>query len=150
MILKALIRFSHICLLLLFGSPVLAGDPHAPQLDVSFLAQPAPIVQYGSRLIAYEMLITNFSNKAYVFDAIEAKAGETQFAFSGASLTAMTIHLGVAAPKEAAALRTIEAGRSAMIFFLLDLGKNNAPSTIEHSLMCLMRTAWRTKSCGHH
>jgi hypothetical protein len=59
--------------LVLFTTPLLASDPHPPQLNVSFLAQPAPIVQDGSTRLVYEMVITNFSNNKYVLDAVEAK-----------------------------------------------------------------------------
>lgn len=133
----ALMRFLAFCLFLLCATPVFAGDPHPPQLNVSLLAQPAPIVQYGSTRLVYEMLITNFSNSAYVLDAIDTKAGKTQFEFSGAPLVTMITHLGVPAPQEGPADRAIEAGRSVMILFLLDLGKNGAASTIEHSLHVL-------------
>jgi hypothetical protein len=51
----ALMRFLSLCVPLLFVTSVRAEDPHAPQLDVSFLAQPAPIVQYGSTRLFYEM-----------------------------------------------------------------------------------------------
>jgi len=79
------------------------------------------------------MLITNFSKSSYVLESVEATAGETRSEFDGASLAAMILHLGAAAP-ERPADRTIDAGRSAIVFFMLDLGKPNAPSKIEHSL----------------
>jgi hypothetical protein len=41
-------------------TPVFAGDPHPPQLNISFLAQPEPIVQDGSTRLVYEMVVTNF------------------------------------------------------------------------------------------
>ncbi len=128
-------RLLPVCLFLFLGTPVLAGDPHAPQLNVSFLAQPAPIVQYGSTRLVYEMLITNFSKIAYVVDAVDTKVGETQSNFTGAPLEAMIAHLGV--PQEGVVGRTIEAGRSAIIFFMLDLGRTKAPRPIEHSLHVL-------------
>jgi hypothetical protein len=130
----ALKRLLALCCLLISGTPVLAGDPYPPQINVSFLAPPAPIVQYGSTQLVYEMLVTNFSKNPYVFDAIQAKAGEMQSKFDGTELAAMINHLGMAAPQDSPADRTIAAGRSVMIFFMLDLGKKKAPSTIEHSL----------------
>ena len=39
------------CLLAFFVTPVFAGDPHPPQLNISFLAQPEPIVQDGSNVL---------------------------------------------------------------------------------------------------
>ncbi len=130
-------RFAAFCFLLLVTTPVFAGDPHPPQLDVSFLAQPAPIVQDGSRRLVYEMLITNFSKSAYVIDAIDTAAGAAKFNVNGAPLAAMIFHLGVDAPKESPANRTIEGGRSILIYFLLDIGKNAAPSALRHSLHVL-------------
>jgi hypothetical protein len=43
----------------------------------------------------------------------------------------MIMHLGVAAPKESPSDRTIEAGRSILIFFVLDLGENRATGAVE-------------------
>ena len=37
-----------LCFLALFVMPVCAGDPHPPQLNVTFVAQPAPVLQDGS------------------------------------------------------------------------------------------------------
>jgi hypothetical protein len=135
--LTRLARRWFLVVLLVFVTPARGEDPHAPQLDVSFLAQPAPIVQYGSRRLVYEMLVTNFSQNSYVLDAIETRSGEMQFEFIGSQLAAMIKHLGVAPPKASPADRTIEAGRSLLIFFMLDLGRNKAPATIEHSLHVL-------------
>jgi len=94
----------------------IAGDPHAPQLDMSFLAQPAPIVQNGAIRLVYEMLITNFSRAAYVVDSIEAKAGRTQSKFADATLAAIIKHLGVPAQPTGADVRSIDAGRSVIVF----------------------------------
>ena len=94
------------------ATPVLAGDPRPPQLDVSFLAAPAPIVQYGSTRLVYEMLITNFSKNRYVLDSIEASAGEAQPKFDGAPLAAMIVHLGVPVQPDGPENRAIDGGRS--------------------------------------
>src|SRR5271166_5613951 len=96
----AFMRFLPPCFFFLLTTPAPAGDPHPPQLNVSFLAQPAPIVQYGSTKLVYEMLITNFSKIAYVVDAIDAKAGDTQSKFAGAPLAAMIAHPVLTAPQE--------------------------------------------------
>jgi hypothetical protein len=74
-VLMAFARLLAACFLVPFTTPLFAGDPHPSQLNVSFLAQPAPVVQDGSTRLVYEMLITNFSNNKYVLDAVEAKAG---------------------------------------------------------------------------
>ncbi len=131
----AFVRSLVFCGLLLFaGTPALAGDPHAPQLNVSFLAAPAPIVQNGSTRLFYEMLITNFAKSAFVLDAIDAKAGDTQSKVSGTTLSPLMIHLGAPAAKDDVAARTIESGRSVMIFLMLDLGKTGAPNAVVHTL----------------
>jgi hypothetical protein len=73
----ALMRAVVLCCLLVARTAALAADPHAPQLNVSFLAPPEPIVQNGSTRLFYEMLITNFAKTAFVLDVIEAKAGDS-------------------------------------------------------------------------
>src|SRR5713226_1556720 len=90
-VLMASARLLAACFLVLFTTPLFASDPHPSQLYVSFLAQPAPIVQDGSTRLVYEMVITNFSNDKYVLDAVEAKAGTAQFTFSGSALAGMII-----------------------------------------------------------
>jgi len=133
----AIMRSIVLCGLVFAGTSALAGDPHAPQLNVSFLAPPAPIVQNGSTRLFYEMLITNFSKTAFILDAIAAKAGDTQSKVSGTTLAPLMIHLGAPAAKDDLAARTIESGRSVMIFLMLDLGKAGAPSAIAHTLHVL-------------
>jgi hypothetical protein len=112
-----------------------AADPHPPALNVSFLAQPSPIVQSGQTRLFYEMLITNFSKNRYVLDAIEMGAGDAQAKISGAALSPLILHLGAAAsPNDDHDARTIQAGRSVIVFLMLDLGKSSAPSAIAHTL----------------
>jgi len=123
--------------LLLAASPALAGDPHPPPLNVSFLAQPSPIVQNGQTRLFYEMLITNFSKSAYVLDAIEAKAGDTQTKVSGPAFAPLIANLGVATPNDERVARTIGGGRSVIVYLTLDLGKSAAPGAIAHTLHVL-------------
>ena len=111
-----------------------ASDPRPPQLQISFLAEPAPIVQYGSTKLVYEMVVTNFSKRSYVFDTIAAKTGASQFSFSDTGLAGMMAHLGPWDPVAGPASRTIAAGRSLVVYFLLDLGADRAPQAIEHTL----------------
>jgi hypothetical protein len=94
-------------------------------------------VQDGSTRLVYEMVITNFSNNKYVLDAVEAKAGTAQFTFAGSALAGMIIPLGAWGQPDGSADRTVNGGRSLIVFLLLDLGNNKAPSTIEHSLHVL-------------
>jgi len=136
-VLMASARLLTTCFLWLFSTPLFASDPHPPQLNVSFLARPAPIVQDGSTRLVYEMVITNFSNNKYALDAVEAKAGTAQFTFAGSALAGMIIPLGAWGKPEDAADRTVDGGRSLIVFLLLDLGNSKAPSTIEHTLHLL-------------
>jgi murein DD-endopeptidase MepM/ murein hydrolase activator NlpD len=123
--------------LVLLSSRALAADSHPPQLAVSFLAEPAPIVQDGSTRLAYEMQVINYTQSPYVLDAVEVKAGETAATFRGAALEGMIRRFGVKGEAVGAANRTIEAGRGALVFLMLDLGKAQAPATIEHTLKVL-------------
>jgi len=125
------------CSLWLAATPAVANDPYPPQLNVSFLAAPAPIVQNGTTRLVYEMLITNFSKNRYALDSIEAKAGESQSHFDGDALAAMIAHLGQVGPQDKTAEHNIGAGSSLIVFFMLHLGKSKAPSAIEHSLHIL-------------
>ena len=128
-------RLCELCFLLpLFVTPVCAGDPHPPQLNITFVAEPTAIVQEGSTRIYYEMIITNFGNSSYVVSAIEAKAGVKQTKFDGKPLAGMIVRLGAWGQPEGPADRPIEGGRGVIIFVGLDLGKSKAPSTIEHAL----------------
>ena len=133
----AIARLLISCCLLLSAAAAFAGDPHPPPLNVSFLAQPSPIVQNGATRLFYEMLITNFSKNAYVLDGIDAKAGDTQSKISGSALSPLIVHLGVAAPTDDSAARSIDGGRSAIVFLTLDFGKSPAPDTIAHTLHVL-------------
>jgi hypothetical protein len=127
-----LFRFAACCFLLA-GTSALAADPFPAQLSVTFLARPAPLVQYGATRLVYEMLITNFSRHSYAVESIEAKAGETTSKFDGAALEPMFLYLGTEGPPDKTQ-RTVEAGRSVIVFLMLDLGKKKAPAAIAHSL----------------
>jgi hypothetical protein len=152
-----LTRFLPLCIHLLIVMPALAGDPHAPQLNASFLAQPAAITQNGSMRLAYEMLITNFSKSSYVLDAIEARAGEAQAKFAGARLEAMTTHLGAPAQQGGPSGRTIAAGRSVIVFLVEPRAQlsicctssmTKATGTTSRSRLCLSQT--KALSLSHH
>lgn len=123
--------------LVLLAAPARAGDPRPPALNTSVLAEPAPIVQEGSTRLAYEMLITNFSKLTYVLDSVSASAGDAQFEFGGNALAAMVTHLGAASQPGTAGARAIEAGRSVIVFFLLDLGAGKTATTIANTLHVL-------------
>ena len=120
--------------LLLFMTPALAGDPYPPQMSVSFLAEPSPIVQDGSTRLVYEMAVTNYAKSRYVLETIEAKAGRTRASFSGPTLTSMIVRFGSDGKPDMAKGGAIEGGGGAIIFLMLDLGRDQAPGAIEHSL----------------
>jgi hypothetical protein len=141
-----LVRCVALFVVTLSGTPALAGDPYPPQLNVSFLAEPAPIVQDGATKLVYEMLITNISPRSYFLDSIEARAGDTLATFAAETLGRMIARLGAAADakdgskdasKDGSVDRTIEPGRSFIVFLMLDLGKQAAPHTIAHWLHVL-------------
>jgi hypothetical protein len=124
------------CLLLLTIASVQAGDPHPPQLNVTFLAEPAPLVQNGTTRLYYEMVVTNFANVSYTIDAVEATAGAAKIKFDAKALAGMIRPLGVAKP-EGPVDRSIAGGHAIIVFLELDLGKDKAPATITHSLHVL-------------
>jgi Peptidase family M23 len=130
-------RLCALFIFLLIATPVRAGDPRPPQLNVTFLAEPAAIVQDGSTRLYYEMAIANFGKSSYVLDAIDAQAGATEAKFDGRALMAMVVRLGAWGQPESAADRTIEGGHGVIVFLTLDLGKNKAPAAIEHALRIL-------------
>ena len=143
----AIARLSISCCLLLGATAAFAGDPHPPPLNASFLAQPSPIVQNGATRLFYEMLITNFSKNAYVLDGIDAKAGDTQSKLSGSALSSLIIHLGVAAPTDDVATRSIDGGRSVIVFLTLDFGKSPYRTRLHiHCIYSPTKTS-RTTSC---
>jgi Peptidase family M23 len=120
--------------LVLLSARALAADPFPPQLAISFVAVPAPIVQDGSTRLVYEMQIVNYAKQPYVLDAVEARAGGTDVAFRGAELEGMIRRFGYQGEPAGAANRTIEGGHGALVFLVLDLGKAKAPAMIDHTL----------------
>lgn len=127
-------RLFALCCLLLLASPARAGDPHPPQITVKFLTQPAPLVQDGTIRLYYEMIVTNFAKDKYVLDAVEARAGSTRTTFEGEALASLILRPGAGSKHDSATDRSIESGRAFIVFLELDLGKDKAPATIEHSL----------------
>ncbi len=121
--------------LVALGSSAHAADLHPPQLTVSFLSQPAPIVQNGATKLAYEMVLTNVVGSRYRVDTIEARAGDARVAFDAVALASMMQRFDdrgrTPPPSDPLAL---EGGRSAVVFFLIDLGAAKAPAAIAHRL----------------
>ena len=129
------LRVHCLLLLLLFGAAsAKAADPYPPALSIAFIAEPAPIVQEGATKLFYEMLITNFAPIPYVLDAIDAEAGTTRAKFDGVALTSMIRKLGTKPDSEKGAERTIEGGRSVVVFLELDLAKARTPTSIAQVL----------------
>ena len=130
-----LIRPALAAALAAFASSAQAADPHPPQLTVSFLSEPAPIVQNGATKLAYEMLLTNFVGSPYQIASIEARAGDRRMAFDATALASMMMRFedrGRTPP--ASDPLTLEGGRGAVVFFLIDLGAAKAPAAIAHRL----------------
>ena len=125
------------CLLLLTIVSARADDPHPPQLDVTFLAEPAPLVQNGTTRLYYEMVVANFANVSYSLDSLEATAGAIKVTFDNKALASMIRQLGMAGKPDAPADRTIAGGHAIIVFLELDLGKSGAPATIGHALRVL-------------
>ncbi len=117
------------------ASSALAADPHPPQLQASFLNTPTPIVQDGATKLVYEMELTNFVNSRYVIDAVEARAGDTDETFGATALASMMQRFDQRGGKPPAGdPTTLEGGRSAIVFLMLDLGAAKAPAQIAHRL----------------
>ena len=127
-------RWFALCCLLLLAMPVRADDPHPPQIAVSFLAQPAPLVQDGTTRLYYEMVVTNFAKDSYLLDAIEATAGATKTTFEGVPLAALMLRPGAAGKAKTPADLSIASGRAVIVFLELNLGKDKAPPAIMHVL----------------
>jgi hypothetical protein len=83
------------------------------------------------------MSVSNFAKGRYVLDTIEAMAGQTHASFSGPTLAPLIVRFGSDGKPEIAKGGTIEGGGGAIIFFMLDLGKDQAPGAIGHSLHVL-------------
>jgi hypothetical protein len=120
--------------LLIIVTPARASDPHPPQITVSYVATPAPLLQNGTTRLYYEMIVTSFSKDSYVLDAVEARAGATRSTFEGPELAPLILRPGaprnVGTPED----RTVEGGRTVVIFLELNLGKDKAPASIENTL----------------
>ncbi|HZZ62799.1 MAG TPA: M23 family metallopeptidase [Roseiarcus sp.] len=116
---------------LLVATPALADDPRPPQVAVSFLAEPAPIVQDGSTKLFYEMALTNYAPVAYVLDSVEAQAADTRTIFDAAALAKAFVRLGGRAP---APNRRLAGGESALVFLMADLGRAKAPGSLTHKI----------------
>jgi hypothetical protein len=83
------------------------------------------------------MAVSNFSKSRYAVDAVEAKAGQTRASFSGPGLASMIVRFGSDGKPDMAKGGAIDGGGGAIIFLMLDLGKEQAPGAIEHSLRVL-------------
>ena len=112
---------------------VAAVDPMPPQVSVALLYPPSPLVQDGSTHLVYEMRVTNYAPKSYAVDTLDVAAGARTFTFAGDELKNMISVLGVKAP--ANATQPLEGGRTAIIYFTLDLGHNGKPpDVLQHTV----------------
>ena len=108
---------------------------------MSFLAEPAPIVQDGSTRLVYEMAVSNYAKSRYVLETVEARAGGTRASFSGPTLTSMIVRFGSDGKPDMAKGGAIEGGGGAIIFLMLDLGKDQAPAPSSILFTCVMSKA---------
>jgi hypothetical protein len=116
------------------AGPAHAADPHPPQIAVSFLSEPAPIVQSGATKLVYEMVLTNFVSSPYVIRSIEATAGPVRENFDAEALSSMMTRFDERGKAAASDPTTLAGGASAVVFLLLDLGAAKAPATIAHRI----------------
>ena len=104
-----------------------------PQVTAGFIYPPSPLIQHGTAWLAYEMVITNYIPPTYTLDSIEVSAATRKFSYSGDTLKDMTRLAGAAAP--AAQSRTLEGGRTVIVFFALDFKRaSDIPATLVHTL----------------
>ena len=68
------------------AASVAATDPRPPQVTVSFIFPPSPLIQHGTARLVYEMVITNYVSPAYILESIEVAAGPRKFLYSGEAL----------------------------------------------------------------
>jgi murein DD-endopeptidase MepM/ murein hydrolase activator NlpD len=109
------------------------ADPKPPQVTASFIYPPSPLIQYGTAWLVYEMVITNYIPPSYTLDSIAVSAGARQFSYSGDTLKDMTRLAGAAA--QAAHSRTLEGGRTIIVFFALDFTRaSDVPTALSHTL----------------
>jgi Peptidase family M23 len=109
------------------------ADPKPPQVTASFIYPPSPLIQHGTAWLVYEMVITNYIPPSYTLESIEVSAGARKFSYSGDTLKDMTRLAGAAAP--AAQSRTIEGGRTVIVFFALDFRRaSDIPAALDHTL----------------
>jgi murein DD-endopeptidase MepM/ murein hydrolase activator NlpD len=129
-----LVRLFTLGWLLMLVAPASATDPHPPQITVSFVARPAPLKQNGTTRLYYEMLVTSFSKESYVLDVVETKAGATQSHFEGPELASLILRPGEAGKSETSEDRTLQGGRTVVIFLELNIGGEEVPASIENTL----------------
>ena len=115
------------------GAPSAVTDPKPPQVTLSFVYPPSPLIQHGTAWLVYEMVLTNYVPPPYTLDSIEVNAGATKFSYSGDTLKEMTRLAGAAA--QSAQSRKLEGGRTIVVFFALDFKRaSDIPTTLSHTL----------------
>jgi hypothetical protein len=115
------------------AAPAAAQDPKPPQVTVSFIFPPSPLIQQRAVWLVYEMVITNYIPPPYTLESIEVDAGSKNFSYAGDMLKEMTRLSGEAAPS--AQSRKLEGGRTIVVFFALDFKRaSDIPTTLSHTL----------------
>src|SRR5438046_4705415 len=103
--------------LLLVGVSSASSDLKPPQVTVSFIFPPSPLIQDGTARLVYEMVITNYIAVAYTLESISVDCGNRKFTYSGEVLNRMVRFAG----ESGSIARTLEiaGGRTAVVFFVL-------------------------------
>ena len=120
--------------LLLSTSVFAAGaDLKPPQVAVSFIFPPSPLVQYGATELVYEMIITDYVPSAYTLESIRVDGGKRQFSYSGETLKHMVRFAGD--PSPIARTLEINGGKTAVVFFMLRFENvSQIPASLNHTL----------------
>ena len=109
------------------------SDLKPPQVTISFIFPPSPLIQDGIARLVYEMVITNYVPIAYTLESISVEGANGQVSYSGESLMHMIRFAGE--PVSAAPSLKIEGGRTAVVFLMLQF-ENPAqiPASLGHTL----------------
>jgi len=108
-------------------------DLKPPQVGVSFIFPPSPLIQASTPRLVYEMVLTNYVPVTYRLESISVDCGSHKFEFSGEALNQMVRWAG----ESTSTSRTVElnAGKTAVVFFMLKLEDvSEVPDSIFHTL----------------
>jgi hypothetical protein len=129
-------RFLSFFLVLMLFAVRAAGaglDLKPPQVTVTFIFPPSPLIQDGTARLVYEMVVTNYVAIAYTLESIGVEYANRQVSFSGESLKPMIRFAGE--PASTPPSLKIEGGRTAVVFLMLQFeNPSQIPASLEHTL----------------